>query len=255
MLKIIINADDLGGFQPCNDAIFDLMARGKISSSTLMANGPFFADAVARARAFPHYSFGVHLNISQFFPLVPNPVFRRAGMLEATGEFRHRKFIVPTVELVRAIREEWYAQVAKIRDAGIVISHIDSHRHTHTRLWMGPILKFLCQKFAIKKIRSKFARQGCSCRGGLIRRLIRQLRGMPNRILLAKVLKLQSPDHFADMESGLVALSTLKFEGDLTFELMCHPGGENFPREYPLLKSDYESQILSPYRLISYHEL
>lgn len=255
MLKIIINADDLGGFQACNDAVFKLMALGKISSSTLMANGPFFADAVARAKNFPRYSFGAHLNISQFFPLIPDAIFQQSGILDSSGAFRYRKLIVPTRGLIRAIQCEWAAQIAKICDFGIKISHIDSHQHVHTRLWMYPILKFIRQKFNIKKIRSKFGRHKLSRSGHFLRRIVRQFRGMPHRVVQTKILGLRSPDHFACLGDGLDFLSSQKIAADLTIELMCHPGVPNFESDLPTLLDHYEERIRSPFRHISYHEL
>ncbi|MDR0740864.1 MAG: ChbG/HpnK family deacetylase [Puniceicoccales bacterium] len=255
MLKIIINADDLGGFQTCNDAVFELMAKGKISSSTLMANGPFFTDAVVRAKNFPQCSFGVHLNISQFFPLIPDKAFQESGILDSYGAFRYRKLIIPTRGLIRAIQWEWAAQVAKIRDSGITISHVDSHQHVHTRLWMYPILKFVCEKFNIKKIRSKFGRHELSRSGHFLKRIVRQVRGMSHRIIQTKILGLRSTDHFACLGDGLDFLSHRKIVTNLTIELMCHPDVPNFEDDLPTLRSDYESKIRTPFQLVSYREL
>ncbi|MDR2812670.1 MAG: ChbG/HpnK family deacetylase [Puniceicoccales bacterium] len=255
MLKIIINADDLGGFQMCNDAVFRLMALHKISSSTLMANGPFLMDAIARAKNFPQYSFGVHLNISQFFPLIFDIAFWQSDMLDSQGAFRYRKLIVPTPKLIGAIQREWAAQIAKICDFGIPVSHIDSHQHVHTRLWMYPILKFICKKFNIKKIRSKFGCHEYSRNGHFLRRIIRQLRGMPHRVIQTKMLGLRSPDHFACLGDGLDFLSFQKIDTDLIIELMCHPGVPHFEGDLPTLLDDYEEKICSPFRHISYHEL
>jgi predicted glycoside hydrolase/deacetylase ChbG (UPF0249 family) len=255
MLKIIINADDLGGFQACNDAVFALMAMGKISSSTLMANGPFFADAVVRAKNFPQCSFGAHLNISQFFPLIPDRAFQASGILDSSGAFRYRKLIIPTLGLIHAIRREWEAQIAKICDSGIAISHIDSHRHVHTRLWMYPVLKFICKKFNIKKIRSKLGRRELSRSGHFLRRAMRQVRGIPHRMIQTKMLGLRSSDHFACLGDGLDFLSYKKIDTDLTIELMCHPGVPNFEGDWLTLCGDYESKIRSPFRLISYRKL
>jgi predicted glycoside hydrolase/deacetylase ChbG (UPF0249 family) len=255
MLKIIINADDLGGFQTCNDAVFSLMETGKISSSTLMANGPFFEDAVARAKNFPQYSFGAHLNISQFSPLISHEAFRKSGILDPDGAFRYRQLIIPTPDLIRAIQREWDTQIAKIHDAGIAISHIDSHQHVHTRLWMHPILRSICKRFNIRKIRSKFGRHELSQSGHFLRRTIRHIRGIPHRMIQTKILGLRSADHFACFGDGLDFLSSKKIDTNWTIELMCHPGVPNFKDDWPTLRSDYEAKIRSPFRLISYREL
>ena len=46
-MKIIINADDLGLSCLVNDEIFSLIANGRITSSTIMANAPATEDALA----------------------------------------------------------------------------------------------------------------------------------------------------------------------------------------------------------------
>jgi predicted glycoside hydrolase/deacetylase ChbG (UPF0249 family) len=255
MLRIIINADDLGSSKNCNDAIFQLMAHGKISSSTLMANGPYFDDAVRHIEQFPQYSFGVHLNLSQFQPLTTANIFEKHNLIDHSGQFHFRKLIFPTPKLIRAIQNEWFTQVAKVRDYGIIISHFDSHQHMHTRLWMFPILKFLSQKFNIHKIRSKFGRYNCSRNGSTLRRLVRQCCGFPHRLIQTRALGFRSPDHFAGIHDGLHFFSTHSVKGPLTVELMCHPGVSGFELDFPTLRENYEHKIRSHYRLISYNEL
>ena len=68
---VIVNADDLGINHVVNDAIFDLMARSRVTSATLIANGPAIDDAVRGAREFSFVSFGIHLNLAEFEPARP----------------------------------------------------------------------------------------------------------------------------------------------------------------------------------------
>ncbi|MDR3317731.1 MAG: ChbG/HpnK family deacetylase [Puniceicoccales bacterium] len=255
MLNIIINADDLGSFQTGNDAIFRLMSLGKISSSTLIANGPHFTNAIHRMKQFPQYSFGVHLNLSQFEPLTSNEIFTKYHLLDDQNQFCFKKFIFPTPQLMTAIREEWYTQIARIIDHGVKVSHLDSHQHMHTRFWMFPILKFLVQKFNIKKIRSKFSSYYYSRNGHLLRRFIRQLYGSPHYFMQKYLLHLKTPDHFANIHDGIDFLSTYIIKRPITIELMCHPGIQKFEKDFLFLLDNYESKICSPYRLISYHDL
>jgi len=62
-MLVIINADDLGTSQEINEARFDLMSAGLITSSSLIANTMFVESAAERARGFTDVSFGVHLNL------------------------------------------------------------------------------------------------------------------------------------------------------------------------------------------------
>ena len=45
-IRIIVNADDLGSTAPVNDRVFELMARGAVTSATIMANSPCVAGAI-----------------------------------------------------------------------------------------------------------------------------------------------------------------------------------------------------------------
>ena len=72
-MRIIINADDLGISQEVNDAIFGLMAEGKVTSATILANGPAVEEAARRVAEFPECSFGVHLNLTEFKPWTMGP--------------------------------------------------------------------------------------------------------------------------------------------------------------------------------------
>ena len=49
MIKVIINADDLGASQMVNKAIFDLMEKGKVKSATIISNSPYFYHAIKYA--------------------------------------------------------------------------------------------------------------------------------------------------------------------------------------------------------------
>ena len=69
VVQIIVNADDLGASQMVNDVTFDLVAQGKVTSATMIANAPFLDDALHRIGGNNSCSFGVHLNLSEFQPL------------------------------------------------------------------------------------------------------------------------------------------------------------------------------------------
>jgi predicted glycoside hydrolase/deacetylase ChbG (UPF0249 family) len=72
-VRLIINADDLGISPVVNDEIFDHINRGFVSSATILGNGPAVADATHQIARFPQASFGVHLNATEFAPLMAHP--------------------------------------------------------------------------------------------------------------------------------------------------------------------------------------
>lgn len=52
-VQIIVNADDLGISYEVNEAIFDLMSRGRITSANLLANAPATEQAIRTIPKFP----------------------------------------------------------------------------------------------------------------------------------------------------------------------------------------------------------
>jgi len=155
-MKIIINADDLGYSMDANQAIFSMMTQRRVTSSTLMANGPAFQDAVQHIPDFPDFSFGIHLTLTEFTALTTPQVFYDTKLIDERGVFAgdlHLRQLRPTPALLKAIWIEWEQQVAKLLDHGVSISHFDSHEHTHTIPWLFWNLKKLQKRFNIRKVR------------------------------------------------------------------------------------------------------
>src|SRR5271167_4344169 len=61
MRRLIVNADDFGLTKELNRGIIEAHRRGVVTSATLMANGPAFADAVQLAQTEPQLSVGCHV--------------------------------------------------------------------------------------------------------------------------------------------------------------------------------------------------
>ena len=71
-IKVILNADDFGAYSQVNRSIISLFKCNKITSATVMANGPVFSEAVDFMTQYPQHSYGIHLNITEFSPLTKN---------------------------------------------------------------------------------------------------------------------------------------------------------------------------------------
>ena len=68
MRRLIVNGDDFGASLGINRGIVEAHGRGVLTSASLMVDGPAEADAVARARANPALSVGVHLELDSSDP-------------------------------------------------------------------------------------------------------------------------------------------------------------------------------------------
>ena len=62
---LVVNADDFGFTHDVNSGIVEAHARGIVTATTLMADGPAFDDAVRLARQHPALNVGCHLVLVQ----------------------------------------------------------------------------------------------------------------------------------------------------------------------------------------------
>ena len=130
---LIVHADDFGLAPGVNRAIRESLEAGAVSSASILLGGPHVGEALAWAAAHPRYDFGVHLNLTQGRPVLPPDRVR--SLVNGRGEFPSlrlflTRFFAGRVRL-HEIREEWRAQIAAVRAAGVRISHLDSHQHVH----------------------------------------------------------------------------------------------------------------------------
>jgi len=135
--RLIINADDFGFTAGVNRAIVEAHSRGVVTSSTLMANGPAFSDAVQLTRTIPQLSVGCHLVLIDGQPLLdPKTVASLVDRDSDAGRFRDGIGGFAVRALAgrfdpREIEAEATAQIRKIQTEGIPVSHLDTHKHTH----------------------------------------------------------------------------------------------------------------------------
>ena len=152
-MLLIINADDLGASEGINDEIFELMRLGLVTSATIMANAPAFEHAVSRMKDFPACSFGVHLNLTAFRPLGLMKGVEQ--IVDVNGHLSPHLFKTSITSDMRAAAfRELALQVTRAINAGVPVSHFDSHQHVHTIPILFPIFKRLQRMFGIRKIRT-----------------------------------------------------------------------------------------------------
>ena len=63
MSKLIVNADDFGLHSAVNAGIIDGHRRGIITSTSLMAGGEAFTEAVSMAKQNPKLGIGIHITL------------------------------------------------------------------------------------------------------------------------------------------------------------------------------------------------
>src|SRR5258705_3608097 len=132
--RLIVNADDFGLTLPITDGVIDAFERGILTSASLLAAGGAFERAAGYAATHPDLGAGVHLMIvpgaPTLMPLeVPSLVQTDGRFLPGYGEFMARYLSGGVRD--EEVEAEWSAQIAKLRGAGVRVTHLSSMQHLH----------------------------------------------------------------------------------------------------------------------------
>ena len=239
--------------------------RGILTATTLMANGNAFGHAVELAHRTPSLDVGCHLVMVQGYSVLEPSRKLPATLKELLSAWAGRE--------IRPL-EEARAQVKKILDAGIRISHIDTHKHTHLLPPVMDAVLGVAQEFGIPWVRRPFDFEldaGVSLKQQAVTLGMRMLRPSFTRRLAG----LRTTHHFIGFQkTGSLDTASLQTilerlpEG--TSELMCHPGrhGAELARAATRLKQSRAVELaalISPearamlarrrIRLVSYRDL
>ena len=238
--RLIINADDFGLTSGINRAVEQLHQAGVLTSATLMATGPAFNEAAAIARANPTLGVGCHIVLTDGIPVShPESI---PTLLGADG----KTFRPSVLDFVQAllrntiseeeIEREALAQIEKLQRAGIDVTHVDTHKHTHLFPAVArPLLRIL-ERTSVAAIRNPFepAFTHSLAHAGLKRRLQLSLVGRLRPTFERHMPLQRSEVHTTDGTLGVSATGNLTFATlpqilaalpiSGTFELVCHPG-------------------------------
>jgi hopanoid biosynthesis associated protein HpnK len=226
MRRLIVSGDDLGLHPGINAGVVRCHLQGIVTSASLCANGGAFADAVAALRGAPDLDVGVHLTLVGEAPLLAPeslPTLARGGRLPPDFRSLFFRLMLGRIRM-REVEAEMAAQVARARDAGLRVSHLDSHQHVHLHPTLLTAVLRVARRFGIGAVRAAaHSVFGSGLRPALIGLASRL--GSP-RLRAAGV---RTPDALVGIaetgrldEAGLRAVVEALPEG--TSELVCHPG-------------------------------
>lgn len=240
MRRLIVNADDFGFTTGVNRAIAEAHSRGIVTSSTMMANGRAFEDAVRLAKALPRLSVGCHAVLIDGEPVVSAT---KLPSLTSRGTFRRNLKTFGVRALTgqmnpREIEAEVTAQIHKLQVAGIQVSHVDTHKHTHLfPAVLRPVLR-AAKACGIQAIRNPFGPRRPLHSRELLKRPNLWTRYAEVRILRNLALKFRDAAQqegllTTDGTLGIVVTGALDEEifraiaaivPQGTWEFVCHPG-------------------------------
>ncbi len=235
-VRLIVNADDFGLTAGVNRAIAELAGAGALGSATLMADGAAFQDAVDAASACSSLSVGCHIVLVDGHACAPA---ENVPTL-ASRDGRLRSSLVRFVaDLQRGhiseidIEAEAIAQISRLQAAGVTVSHVDTHKHTHLFPRVARPLLRAAMRCGVHAIRNPFeqAWSASLTRGALVRKLeVATLRAFQQRFdQLRRASGLASTDGSIGVSAtGNLDQETLERLLDAaqggTWELVCHPG-------------------------------
>ncbi len=233
--RLIIHADDYGLSPAVNAGVLEAHAAGTLTSTSIMAVGRGYDDAVRRWRTAPTLDVGIHLTLVEEEPMLPPG--RIPSLVGPEGRFAPdafafaRRLVAGKVE-PREVYRELHAQISRVMAEGLPVSHLDSHQHLHMLPGLHDVVLRLAERFGIPAVRIPSER--------LTPSLVRHSPS-PVRTCHAMVLKgvcrwvsrrspgLVSTDHFSGFLFGgqltfprlELMLRSLPRHGSV--EVVCHP--------------------------------
>jgi len=210
--RLTINADDFGFTRDVNEGIVHANRSGVLTSTTLMANGEAFDDAVRLAKETPMLDIGAHLVLVQGHSLLDNRPLPETPLQLLSVLARHGLDVYAELK----------AQIEKIRAAGLHISHLDSHKHTHLVPSIFRTVVRLADEFGIPWVRLpldstvRLAKFPCAFGNRYYRRF-------------ARGKNVRMTDHFLGFQltgslTEEIFARALNKPQEGTTEFMCHPG-------------------------------
>ena len=245
--RLIVNADDFALSPGVTAGILEAHAAGVVTSTSMMVGCPGWDDGVRRARAAPTLDFGLHFNV-----LVGAPRTDARSLCGPRGTFASLAVLARRALTGRIrpaeVAAECEAQLAALVDAGIHVTHVDSHRHVHALPGVRGAVARVAARHGLALRRPVESRR--FVRGHLAGRARATLVSMSWRMASAGAAPVRIPDYLAGLSwsggrhfaSGLARIVDALPAG--ITELVVHPGcvddvlstvdGYTLPRETEL---------------------
>jgi len=235
-LRLIVNADDFGISERVNDGIVLAHRAGIVTATSLMAVGRAFKPAVSWCRAIPSLDVGVHLTLVAERPLLTDKssLAGPGGRFPGSTRALFLKFLNGEIRLAD-VRAEWRAQIERVLDHGIAVTHLDSHQHVHMLPGLADLCLQLASRYHVPFVRvpvEPFRVGGLLGLHGISRimgSLALRVFWAAARLAGARKAKCRPPRFVGFQEGGRLDYPRLRrllavLRPGRVYELMCHPG-------------------------------
>jgi predicted glycoside hydrolase/deacetylase ChbG (UPF0249 family) len=139
-------ADEFGLAAGTNAAIIACHRAGSVTSTTLMVNMEGAEEAAVLVVANPGLGVGLHFTLTLGSPVcAPDQV---TSLVDGGGRFRDRGQVEKRAITGRIkpeeIGRELRAQMSRMKEFGLLPTHIDSHQHVHLLPGVFPVVARFC---------------------------------------------------------------------------------------------------------------
>ena len=156
MQQLVITSDDFGLSSGVNRAVEKAWREGILTCASIIPGAEAFDEAVTIARQNPGLQVGLHLTLVQGRSVLPPDEI--SGLVNRSGSFTDN----PVAAGIRyffdrglycQLKREIEAQIKKIVDTGIPLTHIDGHLNIHMHPTVFRILTELMPRYGISSFR------------------------------------------------------------------------------------------------------
>ncbi|MGH8208859.1 MAG: hopanoid biosynthesis-associated protein HpnK [Steroidobacteraceae bacterium] len=165
---LIVTADDFGIHEAVNEAVSEASATGILTAASLMVGAPATEDAIRRARELPQLRVGLHLVLADGPAVLPRHLI--PDLVDEHGRFGDgmwldgvRYFALPVLR--RQLEAEIRAQFAAFARTGLVLDHVNAHKHFHLHPTLLEMIVRIGREFGMSAVRVPHEPMWYSARG------------------------------------------------------------------------------------------
>jgi len=154
--QLIITSDDFGLSRGVNIAVEQAWCDGILTCASIMPGGAAFNEAVKIAKRNPGLQVGLHLTLLQGQSVLPHSQI--PGLVNKAGAFSDNPVATGMryffdKGLYKQLKQEIEAQIQRVVDSGIALSHIDGHLNIHLHPTVLAFLTELMPRYGITSFR------------------------------------------------------------------------------------------------------